>query len=133
MLREWDFELVNAPDTYVDDYTQMIVQPLSPCPVRFSRRLREAPSVAAGVVSAEASSESTAVGAAQAPTRYRAVIDLQLCQGHAMCVGEAPEIFTLHGDHAEVAEGGFDAGLLDRARRAEEHCPNQAIQLQPVA
>jgi sterol 14-demethylase len=142
MLREWDFELVNPPDTYVDDYTQMIVQPLSPCPVRFTRRERARASavsdvapgaggVTEGVVGADGAVDVDGAGGANSagPTRYRAVIDLELCQGHAMCVGEAPELFALDGNQARVIDGGFGAGSLEQARRAEEHCPNRAIQI----
>ncbi|MCB9661706.1 MAG: cytochrome P450 [Polyangiales bacterium] len=133
MLREWDFELVNAPDTYVDDYTQMIVQPLSPCPVRFKRRLRKTRAPALSDVSAaETPANQVAVDAEAPVTRYRAVIDLELCQGHSMCVGEAPEIFAFDGMQARVADGGFDVGLLDAAERAVEHCPNRAIHLEPM-
>lgn len=127
MLREWDFELVNAPDTYVDDYTQMIVQPLSPCPVRFKRRVR-----ASAAKVADAPPRVEAEAAAPAVARYRAVIDLGLCQGHAMCVGENPSLFALDGDQARVLQGSFDAGLLESARRAEEHCPNRAIRVEPM-
>lgn len=129
LLREWEFELVDPPDAYVDDYTQMIVQPLSPCRVRFRRRQRARQDVAPEPTPSALPSNPQA---APAPTRYRAVVDLELCQGHAMCTGEAPSLFTLVGDHAEVAEGGFDAGLLERARRAAAHCPNQAIRLEPL-
>lgn len=38
LLRRYDFALTAAPDTYVDDYTQMIVQPKSPCRVRYRKR-----------------------------------------------------------------------------------------------
>jgi ferredoxin len=46
-----------------------------------------------------------------------------------MCVGEAPELFALDGNQARVIDGGFGAGSLEQARRAEEHCPNRAIQI----
>src|SRR5690606_19595362 len=38
LLRRYEFELVAEPTSYVDDYTQMIVQPKSPCRVRYRRR-----------------------------------------------------------------------------------------------
>src|SRR3990167_5849519 len=38
LLRRYDFELVDPPADYVDDYGEMIVQPKSPCRVRYKRR-----------------------------------------------------------------------------------------------
>ena len=40
------------------------------------------------------------------PGGYRVVADLDLCQGHQMCLGEAPEVF------------GFDVG----AECERRHC-----------
>jgi sterol 14-demethylase len=37
LLRTYDFEFVNNPENYVDDYTQMIVQPKSPCMIRYKK------------------------------------------------------------------------------------------------
>ncbi len=126
LLREWEFELVDAPETYVDDYTQMIVQPIAPSRVRYRRRQR---------ASAGASAEQGTLSATQAspqPVRYRAILDADLCQGHAMCVGDAPEIFSFEGDQASVQPGGFDLGLLEKARDAEEHCPTRAIRVEAM-
>ena len=128
MLREWNFELVNAPDTYVDDYTQMIVQPLSPCKVRFQRRARATAVVAEPAPTATSTQHATTATEA----RYQAIIDPGLCQGHAMCVGESPTLFALDGDQARVLTT-FDAALLESAHRAEEHCPNRAIRVERIA
>jgi sterol 14-demethylase len=38
LLRRWDFDLVGAPESYVHDYTKMVVQPKQPCRVRYRRR-----------------------------------------------------------------------------------------------
>jgi sterol 14-demethylase len=38
LLRRYDFELVTAPETYVDNYAEMIVRPRSPCRVRYRVR-----------------------------------------------------------------------------------------------
>jgi len=39
LLRRYEFELVNAPERYVDDVSKMIVLPMKPCPVRYRRRV----------------------------------------------------------------------------------------------
>ncbi len=38
LLRRYRFELVHSPESYQDDYGQMIVAPRSPCPIRYQRR-----------------------------------------------------------------------------------------------
>ena len=49
-----------------------------------------------------------------------------------MCVGENPALFALEGDQARVLQGTFDAALRESALRAEEHCPNRAIRVEPI-
>jgi sterol 14-demethylase len=59
------------------------------------------------------------------------VLDRDLCQGHAVCVGEAPEIFKL-GDDGRVelrAEGPVPAALQDKARTAAQYCPTRTIKI----
>ena len=62
----------------------------------------------------------------------RVVVDLDLCQGHAMCQLEAPEIFRVvdrPGDYARVEL------ILERppeelraaAEAAARYCPNRVI------
>jgi sterol 14-demethylase len=38
LLREFDFELVDPPEKYVDDYSGMTVKPQAPMRVRYKRR-----------------------------------------------------------------------------------------------
>jgi sterol 14-demethylase len=38
LLRNWDFELAQEPDTYRNDHSKMVVQLAQPCVARFSRR-----------------------------------------------------------------------------------------------
>ena len=38
LLRRYTFELIDDKDTYQDDFTQMVVQPVSPCRVRYIKR-----------------------------------------------------------------------------------------------
>lgn len=64
----------------------------------------------------------------------RIVVDRELCQGHGVCVGEAPEVFRVaerRGDYAQVEL------LVDeppeRLRAAVEaavrYCPNRALRI----
>jgi sterol 14-demethylase len=40
LLQDWEFELAQAPDTYRNDHSKMVVQLQQPCVVRYRRRLR---------------------------------------------------------------------------------------------
>jgi len=134
LLRRYEFELAAPPETYVDDYTQMIVQPKSPCIVRYRRRqARPAAEQRAGKeTAAEAKCPVHAAPdeTSEAAATFRIVVDRVLCQGHAQCTGEAPEHFHIlaNGDmevrKSEVAEA-------DRRQvvQAVSFCPNQALKL----
>jgi len=136
----------------------MIVQPAAPCRVRY--RLRsDAPvgnggkvspvaappaacpmhaSSAANAIKTEAAqagfSASNAENTLKNQTKtLRIIHDAQLCQGHAVCQGEAPDYFfvdassVLHIKQAVVA-----AGDEAQVRRAVHYCPNGALRLEAV-
>ncbi len=145
LLRRYDFELVDSPADYRDDYSQMIVQPAAPCRVRFRLR-RDAPPAAAKSVAATppaacpmhaaapaaaAQAAEQSAGQTEAAKSWRIVHDAQLCQGHAMCMGEAPAYFfvdeasNLHIQHFAVAEADLPA-----VQRAVHYCPNRALRLE---
>jgi len=53
-----------------------------------------------------------------------------LCQGHAMCMGEAPEVFKLDEDGIlQILKPRFDAGQREAVERAVKYCPNQALRI----
>ena len=56
------------------------------------------------------------------------VLDKDLCQGHAVCVGECAEVFSLGAD-GKVAASTLTPGLelTDKVREAARHCPTRAI------
>lgn len=158
LLRQFEFELLDAPENYRDDYTQMIVQPASPCRVRY--RLRQtAPqgtSRPAGVSSATAcpmhassatsappgcpahtpkteaaQADFTAQNAENTPKTWHIVHDAQLCQGHAVCQGEAPDYFWVDA-HSVLHIKKHALAPADEAavRRALHYCPNGALRLE---
>ena len=62
--------------------------------------------------------------------KVRVSIDRGLCQGHAVCLSEAPEIFRIAEDgEGEVLLAQPDADLYPALSRAYEFCPNHAIVL----
>ncbi len=63
-------------------------------------------------------------------TRVR--VDAGLCEGHALCVQLAPEVFDLSDDEvagAAPADGQWDQVTWDNVKSAVDACPRQAISL----
>jgi sterol 14-demethylase len=121
LLRRYTFELIDDKDTYRDDFTQMVVQPVSPCRVRYVKR----------TVIKETTAEST-INKAQESTQtgpgFQIIIDRELCQGHATCMTEAPELFQVDdAGNVTVLQENPPLDLLMKARQAEKYCPTKAI------
>lgn len=123
LLRRYTFDLVDPPDSYGPDYTKMVVQVRQPCRVRYRRRT----DVGRG---AEGRRGAMPTAARTGVTRVR--VDLGLCQGHAVCVSEAPEIFRLNGRQTavEVLQADVPAALRDRVAAAVKHCPTHALTIE---
>ena len=130
LLRRLDFELVDPPDSYHDDYTQMIVQPKSPCRVRQRPRTDLAP------LDSDADGVEAGAGPVDGSTRaplpevLRIEIDGELCQGHAVCMGAVPEVFRVRearDAQAELLVTTVRGALVAKVERARRLCPNQAI------
>jgi sterol 14-demethylase len=125
LLRRYDFELVNP---HVEsDFHGLVVGPKEPCRVRYRRR-RE---VAAARPAAAAVASAPARPAAA--KRYRVTVDLDLCQGHAACVGDAPEVFRVDGlGKVRLLDPTPDASLSAKVEEAAGHCPTRTIQIVEV-
>lgn len=125
LLRRYEFELVDSPESYVDDFEQMVVQPKEPCRVRYRRRSVEASEskVAKTMASVDAESEPCPF--------FQVNVDYDLCQGHATCMSEAPEIF--HVDDSgklKLLQENPPKALLEKAKLAEKYCPTKAIKIE---
>lgn len=123
LLRRYSFELIADKDTYQDDFTQMVVQPLSPCRVRYKKRS----------LIKEASAGSTAEiiqERVQPGPSFQITIDRELCQGHATCMTEAPELFQVDdAGNLTVLQENPPLELLKKAQQAEKYCPAKAIKI----
>lgn len=132
LLRRYEFELVDAPECYVDNYSDMIVQPRSPCRVRYRRR--DAASFASeyGRQGKDAAqSDGCPVHTAKAPPRLSIKLDEQLCQGHAVCTGEAPLHFSMGEDGVlQINQTQIGPDQLAQIENAVRYCPNQALRIE---
>lgn len=123
LLRRYTFELIDDKDAYQDDFTQMVVQPASPCRVRYIKR------TAIKAAATESERNNAQEGAHIGPG-FHIKIDRELCQGHATCMTEAPELF--HVDDAgnvTLLQENPSLDLLEKARQAEKYCPSKAIKI----
>ncbi|MFL6239361.1 MAG: ferredoxin [Actinomycetes bacterium] len=57
--------------------------------------------------------------------------DYDLCQGHAECTVEAPEVFVLgDNDQVRIVDASPAAELADKVRAAVRYCPTHALTLE---
>jgi sterol 14-demethylase len=123
LLRRYRFELVHSPESYQDDYGQMIVAPRSPCPIRYQRRDSAAARPKPGAVFHGATHGS-------GEGEFEIAVDWDLCKGHGNCAAEAPEIFQLDEQgRLTVLQPQPSPNLLQKARAAEKYCPTQALRV----
>lgn len=131
LLRRYEFELVGKPEEYVDDFTQTIVQPRSPCLVRYRRRAQKH-----GAATVAGATTAAAAHAHAVPQKayLKVEIDQSLCQGHAVCVGEAADVFAVDENLSIgiVKNATPGEALYEKVRKAERLCPNRAITVTEV-
>jgi sterol 14-demethylase len=131
LLRKYEFELVNP--NIGSDFHGLVIGPAQPCRIRY--KLRESPAVTAAKAAAKAAAANGASHAATEPVAvkvpsYRVVADLDLCQGHAVCTGEAPEVFEI-GVSGKVEIKLQDPGpaLREKVEKAVQYCPNSTLRI----
>tara|TARA_B110000503_G_scaffold102240_1_gene152694 strand:+ start:7865 stop:8086 length:222 start_codon:yes stop_codon:yes gene_type:complete len=62
----------------------------------------------------------------------KVMIDLSLCQGHSVCLGEAPEVFDVVEQdegypHVKVLLENPPEELREKVMKAARYCPNHVI------
>ncbi len=122
LVRRYDFELVNP--NVESDFQGLVVGPKEPCRVRYRRRRQ-----------ATKSAQAHGAGAAATSTakRYRVSVDLDLCQSHAVCAGEAPEVFRVDGlGKVTLLDPTPDAALSTKVEAAAQYCPTRTIQIEEM-
>jgi len=127
LLRRYDFEMSQPSESYVNDHSKMVVHLKQPCRVRYRRREQGAVS-ASTARSVQAREEET-----EAACPFRVVVDKDLCQGHAVCTGEAPEIFEIGPDNlVALIDETPRKELRRKAELAAEYCPNHVIDIRDL-
>ncbi len=144
LLGQYEFEL--GGDPIASDFHGLVIGPKNPCRVRYRRRAHPSVTMEMGRELARAAAADPAhAQAAQAggcpvahgpaapasgTRKLSVVLDRDLCQGHAVCVGEAPEVFRLGADgKVEAITDAPPAALHAEVRAAARYCPTRAIRL----
>jgi sterol 14-demethylase len=143
LLGQFEFELHG--DVIASDFHGLVVGPKEPCRVRY--RKREQPSVTlsmapelgrAASIDPDMAAKAAAAGCpahahAPAAKKLKVVLDRDLCQGHGVCVGEAPEVFRLAADgKVELTGAELTGELHGKVRAAAKYCPTRTIRLEEV-
>ena len=124
LLRRYTFEMIGDQAAYQDDFTQMVVQPVSPCRIRYVKRQPRTEN------KIQATAQNTANNA-DVGQSFHIQIDRQLCQGHATCMSEAPELFQVDDEgNLTVLQENPNLAFLEMAKQAEKYCPNKAINIE---
>ncbi|MCK4841972.1 MAG: cytochrome P450 [Methylococcales bacterium] len=122
LLRRYKFELVDAPESYQDNYKEMVVQPNSPCRVRYSKRNIQKSTATQTTKTTAKESSST--------NTFKITVDMDFCQGHANCMAEASEIFKVDDKgQLTVLQDTPGNTLLKKAQKAAKYCPTSAIKI----
>jgi len=122
LLRRYQFELVDAPESYIDNYKEMVVQPNSPCRVRYQKR--------SSIQTAESQATQKAETSAAKSNTFKIEVDMDFCQGHANCMAEAAELFQVDAKgNLTVLQETPDNTLLKKAQKAARYCPTSAIKI----
>jgi len=125
LLRNYEFELAQPPESYGNDHSKMVVQLAQPCRARYRRR---------ATATESSRPRAAARSAAASGGAFRVRVDLDLCQGHGVCVSEAPAVFDLDRDEQKVVvlQDAPDGSLRERVALAVEHCPTRALSIEPA-
>ena len=60
----------------------------------------------------------------------KVIVDHDLCQGHAMCELEAPDVFVVpKHEKVSVTDEHPPPALHDDVRRAVQYCPTRALSI----
>ena len=127
LLRRYEFSLVDP--NVGSDFHGLVIGPAQPCRIRYKRR-NVAAFVTRSTNGAAKERASTPAPEVAVEKRYRVVADLDLCQGHAVCAGEAPEVFFV-GPNGKVEIRMDEPGPALRAKvdKAVQYCPNSTLRI----
>jgi sterol 14-demethylase len=127
LLRRYEFS--STSDPIGSDFHGLVIGPSQPCRVRYRSRQQQT------TRRAPASAASRATEPAQAADLkpFRVVCDLDLCQSHAACMGEAPEVFRVgRVGKVSLIQQRPSPELRAKVEAAAKHCPTGTIRIEEL-
>ncbi|UJR78359.1 cytochrome P450 [Sandaracinus amylolyticus] len=159
LLGQFEFGLCG--DAIAPSFQGLVIGPKEPCRVRYRRRAQPSVTMEMGTELAAAAKDAIvaevsgakevpqavqqAAAAAGCPAHahvngasaskgasLRVKVDRDLCQGHAVCASEAPEVFAVSPkDHKVMLKlARPPVELHDKVRKAAQYCPNHVIRIE---
>jgi len=123
------FEFSSMGDPIGSDFHGLVIGPSQPCRVRYRRRQPQA------TRRPSRSAESSATGSDPAADSkpFRVVCDLDLCQSHAACMGEAPEVFRVgRVGKVSLIQEYPPPELRAKVEAAVKHCPTGTLRIEEL-
>jgi sterol 14-demethylase len=118
----------NGTNGHAHAHAQSTPAAAAKCPVAHDAPAADASARANASTNANANAQASAH--APSAKRLAIVLDRDVCQGHAVCVGEAPELFRIGADgKVESVRGDLPEEMIAKAKAAAKYCPTRAIRL----
>lgn len=120
LLLRYDFELYGDP--VASDFHGLVIGPKTPIRLRY-RRIQQNTDADLSKASTQQDTEASSVRS------FRIVVDEDLCQGHGVCEGDAPELFAVRDGKVFVLQTHPTQELRDKAEQACRYCPQRALSI----
>jgi sterol 14-demethylase len=122
LLRRYEFS--STSDPIGSDFHGLVIGPSQPCRIRYRRRQPQATRRSAG------QAEPLPVISAKP---FRVVCDLDLCQSHAACMGEAPEVFRVgRVGKVSLIQEYPSPELRTQVEAAVKNCPTGTLRIEEM-
>jgi len=125
LLKDWTIDAAQPLDSYRNDHSKMVVQLAQPCLATYARRTTSSPGARSN-----APGGLTEAAPATRVEGWRIEVDRDLCQGHAVCESEAPEVFSVSKKgELTVLDARPPEELRAAAEAAVKYCPTHALSI----
>jgi len=135
LLRQYEFSSMGDP--MGSDFHGLVIGPSQPCRVRYQRRQPQ--TVRQTGERVESRRTGTAHTADPEPSEsnranpFRVVCDLDLCQSHAACMGEAPEVFRVgRVGKVSLLQEHPSPELRAKVEAAVKGCPTGTLRIEDL-